>query len=244
MFAAAPTASLARFRVKSPHAVRGARNGAARPARDEHQRVVLVHGHDTLRGGGVAVAVGSERPGSAPRTQRRLHLATEFCTRAREERAATRRGGGGDASPRRGGARVRGWAQHETLEASGSVAGDYGGEYVVRGPGDGGVGAVGRGTGGGRGPDLGRGAEDELGAHRESSRRTRQVVARRATVSASAFASATPSALRAVLSCAAGSKTLAAIASSPRGCRGSGGSDQVPSGRCLPRSPARWSTAK
>ena len=43
------------------------------------------------------------------------------------------------------------------------MAGDYGGEYVVRGPGDGGVGAVGRGTGGGRGPDLGRGAEDELG---------------------------------------------------------------------------------
>ena len=91
---------------------------------------------------------------------------------------------------------------------------------------------------------LDAGPKTSWGAHRESSRRTRQVVARRATVSASAFASATPSALRAVLSCAAGSKTLAAIASSPRGCRGSGGSDQVPSGRCLPRSPARWSTAK
>ena len=234
MFAAAPTASLARFRVKSP--TRCAARGMALHA----PRVTSTSASSLSTGTTPCAAavwpsrLGRSAPGSAQTHRSADCTSQQNCTvpgrsdpRPNAAAAAAARDHGAVGRGSEGGHSTRRWRRPGRWRVTMAV------RMSSAGPATAGSGR--------RDPDpdpepvavqiLDAGPKTSWGAHRASSRRTRQVDARRATVSASAFASATPSALRAVLSCAAGSKTLAAIASSPRGCRGSGGSLL---GRCLP----------
>ena len=163
MFAAAPTASLARFRVKSP--TRCAARGMALHA----PRVTSTSASSLSTGTTPCAAavwpsrLGRSAPGSAQTHRSADCTSQQNCTvpgrsaPRLDAAAAATRAHGAVGRGSEGGHSTRRWRRPGRWRVTTAVS------MSSAGPATAGVGAVGRGTGGGRGPDLGRGAEDELG---------------------------------------------------------------------------------